>query len=146
MNDEDFYYTPELPDLKALNLSFVEWLEEALETETNGSYMNQEHSFEEEEEHWTAIARNLDEQQLQELDKRIHQLRTIAGNMRAFQRKTESTYYTRKEQSEYVERRVSEGYGRWQAKGRQEKESWFHPKFDAAPQSFQNRLQHHLIS
>ena len=32
------------------------------------------------------------------------------------QRKTESTYYTRKEQSEYVERRVSEGYGRWQAK------------------------------
>ena len=116
MNDEDFYYIPELPDLKALNLPFVEWLEEALETKTSGSYMHQEHSFEEEEEHWTTIARNLDEQQLQELDKRIQDLRTIAWNMRAFQRKTESTYYTRKEQSEYVERRVSEGYGRWQAK------------------------------
>jgi hypothetical protein len=116
MNDEDSYYIPEVPDLKVLNLSFVEWLEKVLETETDGSYMNQEHSFEEEEEHWTAIARNLDEQQLQELDKRIHDLRTIAGNMRAFQRKTESTYYTRKEQSKYVERRVSEGYGRWQAK------------------------------
>ena len=116
MNDEDLCYLPEVPDLKALNLSFIEWLEEALETETRGSYMNHEHSFEEEEEHWTAIARNLDEQQLQELDKRIQDLRTIAGNMRAFQAKTESTYYTRKEQIEYVERRVSEGYGRWQAK------------------------------
>ena len=113
MNDEDFYY---IPDLKAFNLSFIEWLEEALETETRGSCMNQEHSFEEEEEHWTAIARSLDNQQLEELEKRIQVLRNIAGNMRVFQRKTESTYYTRKEQSEYVERRVSEGYGRWQAK------------------------------
>lgn len=84
MNDEDFYYIPELPDLKALNLSFIEWLEEALETRTRGSYMNHEYSFEEEEEHWTVIARNLDEQQLQELEKRIQDLRTIAGNMRAF--------------------------------------------------------------
>ena len=116
MNDEDFYYIPNVPDLKALNLLFIEWLEEALERKTNGSYMNQEHSFEEEEEHWTAIARNLDEHQLQELDKRIQDLRTIAGNIRAFQRKIESTYYTRKEQSEYVERRVREGYGRLQAK------------------------------
>ena len=116
MNDDDFYYIPEVPDLKALKLSFVEWLEEALEKELNKNYMDEEHSFEEEEEHWTAIARNLEEQQLQELDKRIQDLRTIAGNMRAFQRKTESTYYTKKEQSEYVERRVSEGYGRWQAK------------------------------
>lgn len=47
--------------------------------------MNHDHSFEEEEERWTAIARNLDEQQLQELEKRIQDLRTIAGNMRAFQ-------------------------------------------------------------
>ena len=116
MNDEDFYYIPELPDLKALNLSFVEWLEEALETKTNDSYMDEENSFEEEEEHWTAIARSLDEQHLKELDERIQDLRNITMNMRAFQRKTESTYYTRKEQSEYVERRVSEGYGRWQAK------------------------------
>ena len=116
MNHEDFYYIPELPDLKALNLSFVEWLEEALEIKTNDSYMDEENSFEEEEEHWTAIARSLDEHQLKELDKRIQDLRNITMNMRAFQRKTESTYYTRKEQSEYVERRVSEGYGRWQAK------------------------------
>ena len=116
MNDEDFFYIPEVPELKSLNLSFVEWLEEALETKTNDSYMDEENSFEEEEEHWTAIARSLDEQQLKELDKRIQDLRNITMNMRAFQRKTESTYYTRKEQIEYVERRVSEGYGRWQAK------------------------------
>ena len=66
--------------------------------------MNQETSFEEEEEHWTAIARSLDEEQLKELDKRIQDLRNITMNMRAFQRKTESTYYTRREQSEYVEK------------------------------------------
>ena len=116
MNDEELYYTPDVPDLKALNISFIEWLEEALEAKTNESYMNQEHSFEEEEEHWTAIARSLDKKQLEELEKRIQDLRNIASNMRAFQRKSESTYYTRKEQSVYVERRVSEGYGRWQAK------------------------------
>ena len=116
MNDEDFYYIPELPDLKALNLSFVEWLEEIIERNIDGCYMYHEHSFEEEEEHWTAIARSLNEQQLEEIEKRIQGLRAIARYMAAFHEKAKPTYYTRQEQSAYVERRVREGCGRWQAK------------------------------
>ena len=36
--------------------------------------------------------------------------------MNYFRRKAEPTYYTKEEQRAYVERRVSEGCGRWQAK------------------------------
>ena len=57
---------PQVPDLEGLNLSVVEWLEEVIQEYPRGGYLNSEECFEEEDDHWTAIARSLSQQQLDE--------------------------------------------------------------------------------
>ena len=134
------------------NLSIIEWLEEVIEEYPNGSYLDKEDSFIEEDDHWTEIARRLSKEQLKELDERIWMLNRISMKLRAFQRKTEPNYYTQNERHNYVERRVKEGYGRWQAKKEAAEGNLIPPKsdkyttplhrqpFDIRPQSVINRL------
>ena len=150
--DKGEYTIPKIPDLEKHNLTIIEWLEEVIEENPNGSYLDKEDSFEEEDDHWTDIARSLSKQQLKELDERISMLRIISMRLREFQRKTEPNYYTQNERHNYVERRVKEGYGRWQAKKEANEGKLIPPKsdkyttpihrqpFDIRPQSVINRL------
>ena len=71
---------PEVPDLEALNLSFVEWLEDVFQDSPNRNTLND--TFEEEDEHWTNIARNLSKQQLKELDERIKYLDAVRSGLK----------------------------------------------------------------
>ena len=150
--DKGEYTIPKLPDLAKHNLTIIEWLEEVVEEYPNGSYLDKEDSFEEEDDHWTDIARSLSKEQLKELDERIWMLNRISRRLREFQRKTEPNYYTQNERHNYVERRVKEGYGRWQAKKEANEGNLIPPKsdkyttplhrqpFDIRPQSVINRL------
>ena len=105
---------PEVPDLEALNLSFVEWFEEVIQGCDRKNYLNDD--YEEEDEHWTNIARSLSKKQLKEIDERLEELVFINMSLREIKEKAASDYYTRGEQYAYIERRVSEGCGRWEAK------------------------------
>ncbi len=121
---------PRLPDLKGLNLSVVDWLEEVIQEYPRGNYLNSERCFEEEDDHWTAIARSLSKQQLDELDERVELLRAIASGLHQFRNKAEPTYYTKNERHNYVERRAKEGVNRWQAKEEARKGELVPPKSD----------------
>ncbi len=121
---------PQVPDLEGLNLSIVEWLEEVIQEYPRGGYLNSERCFEEEDDHWTAIARSLSEQQLEELDERIEMLRAISYGLHEFRNKAEPTYYTKNERHNYVERRTKEGVGKWQAKKEASKGELVPPKSD----------------
>lgn len=128
--DKGDYTIPMVPDLDKYNLSIVEWLEEVVGEYPRGDYMHSENSYEEEDDHWTAIARSLDAKQLNELNERIDILRSISYKLREFQRKTESNYYTQNERHNYVERRTKEGVGRWKAKEEARKGELAPPKSD----------------
>ena len=124
------YTIPQVPDLEGLNLSVVEWLEEVIQEYPRGGYLNSEECFEEEDDHWTAIARSLSQQQLDELEARIDLLRAIASGLREFRMKAEPAYYTKNERHNYVERRIKEGVGKWQAKKEASKGELVPPKSD----------------
>ena len=83
--DKGDYTIPMVPDLDKYNLSIVEWLEEVVGEYPRGDYMHSENSYEEEDDHWTAIARSLDAKQLNELNERIDILRSISYKLREFQ-------------------------------------------------------------
>ena len=119
-----------VPALDKYNLSIVEWLEEVFGEYPRGDYMSGERSYEEEDDHWTDIARSLDAKQLKELDERIELLRNISYKLREFQQKTDSNYYTKNERHNYVERRVKEGIGRWKAKEEALKGQLVPPRYD----------------
>ena len=116
---------PRLPDLEGLNLSVVDRLEQVIQEYPRGDYLNSERCFEEEDDHWTAIARSLSQQQLDELEARKELLRAIASGLREFRIKAEPTYYTKNERHNYLERRAKEGFNRWQAKEEAHKGCWF---------------------
>ena len=117
---------PEVPDLEALNLSFTEWFEEAIQGCQRKNYLND--TFEEEDEHWTNIARSLSKQQLIELDDRIRDLDAVCKGLSRLRDKANSNYYTKGEKYAYIERRVSEGCGRWRAKGEADTRKYVPPK------------------
>lgn len=117
---------PEVPDLEALNLSLVEWLEDVFQDSPDRNTLND--NFEEEDEHWTNIARSLSKQQLIELDERIKYLDAVRSGLRSLQDKASADYYTKGEKYAYVERRVSEGCGRWRAKGEADTRKYVPPK------------------
>ena len=121
---------PQVPGLEGLNLSIVEWLEEVIQEYPRGGYLNSERCFEEEDDHWTAIARSLSQQQLDELEARTELLRAISSGLREFRMKAEPTYYTKNERHNYVERRIKEGVGKWQAKKEASKGELVPPKSD----------------
>ena len=124
------YTIPKIPDLEKHNLSIVEWLEEVIEEYPRGDYMSGERSFEEEDDHWTEIARSLNTKQLNELEERIDILMYTTRKLREFQRKTEANYYTKNERHNYIERRTKEGVGRWKAKEEARKGELAPPKSD----------------
>jgi len=124
------YTIPQLPDLEDLNLSIVDWLEEVIEEHPRGGYLHSERCFEEEDDHWTAIARSLTERQLEELDERIEMLRAISSGLQEFRNKAEPNYYTKNERHNYVERRIKEGVGKWKAKEEARKGQLVPPKSD----------------
>ena len=130
IEDRSYLTIPKVPDLEGLNLSIIEWLEEVIEENISVSYLDSDDSFEEEDDHWTEIARSLNEQQLKELQERLSKLRRLSYAFRQFERKTEPNYYTKNERHNYVERRVKEGYGRWQAKGEVRQGKLVPPKSD----------------
>ena len=148
--EDRFLTIPKVPDLEGLNLSIVEWLEEVIDDDSSVSYLDADDSLEEEDDHWTEIARSLNQQQLKELQERLSKLRRITYALRQFERKTEPNYYTQNERHNYVERRVKEGYGRWQAKSEAKQGKLVPPKsdkyatplhrqpFDNRPESFRN--------
>ena len=117
---------PEVPDLEALNLSLVEWLEDVFQDSPDRNTLND--NFEEEDEHWTNIARSLSKQQLIELDERIKYLDAVRSGLSRLRDKANSNYYTKGEKYAYIERRVSEGCGRWRAKGEADTRKYVPPK------------------
>jgi len=121
---------PRLPGLEGLSLSVVDWLEEAIQEYSRGDYLDLERCFEEEDDHWAAIARGLSQQQLDELEAREDLLRAIASGLRAIRRKAESNYYTKSERHNYVERGTKEGIGKWKAKEEARKGELVPPRSD----------------
>ena len=124
------YTIPQVPDLESLNLSIIDWIEEVIQEHPRGNYLSRERCFEEEDDHWTAIARSLSKQQLEELDERIEILQAISFGLSQFRGKAEPTYYTKNERHNYVERRIKEGVGKWQAKKEASKGELVPPKSD----------------
>ena len=121
---DDEPYVPNVPDLDKLNMTIIEWIEEAVTENTDGGYMSSERdrgdpiylALDEEDEYWTAIARSLNDEQVNALQERILELHKIAWTLNHFRMKTERTYLTKKETRAYIERRAKEGFNSWHAK------------------------------
>ena len=114
-------YTPEPPDLEKLNMSLVEWMEEAVSDHPDGNYLeipdqNRCGAEEEEDEHWTALARSLSEEEVEVLEKRIWHLRSVVSQLNRIRQRTLPNYLTQSETREYIERRSKEGFNSWDAK------------------------------
>ena len=114
-------YTPKPDDLEKLNMSLVEWMEEAVSNHPDGDYLeipdrNRIGSEEEEDEHWTALARSLSEEEVEVLEKRIWHLRSVASQLNQIRKRTLPNYLTQSETREYIERRSKEGFNSWEAK------------------------------
>ena len=118
-----------VPDLDKYNLSIVEWLEEVIEEYPRCNFLSTD-AFEEEDDHWTDIARKLTDKQLKELEERIFVLGEIHARLREFHDKTNPKYCTKNERHNYVERRTKEGVGKWQAKSEAERGNLVPPKSD----------------
>ena len=113
-------YTPTPPDLEKLNMSLVEWMEEAVSNHPDGDYLAPDRdrpgSEEEEDEHWTALARSLSEEEVEVLEKRIWHLRSVSSQLNQIRKRTLPNYLTQSETREYIERRSKEGFNSWDAK------------------------------
>ena len=114
-------YLPEPPDLEKLNMTLVEWMEEAVSNHPDGNYLeipdrNRIGSEEEEDEHWTALARALSEEEVEVLEKRIWHLRSVVSQLNQIRKRTLPNYLTQSETREYIERRSKEGFNSWDAK------------------------------
>ena len=114
-------YTPKPPDLEKLNMPIVEWMEEAVSNHPDGEYLaipdrDRPGAEEEEDEHWTALARSLSEEEVEVLEKRIWHLRRVSSQLNKIRKRTLPNYLTQSETREYIERRSKEGFNSWDAK------------------------------
>ena len=122
--NEQSPYTPTVPNLGKLNMTIIEWIEEVITDNSTKDYMSSERdrgdpinlAMDEEDEHWTAIVRSLNEEQKCALMERILELQHIYGALREFRRKIEPNYLTKKETRVYIERRAKQGFNSWHAK------------------------------
>ena len=107
-------YMPTPPDLKKLNMSLVEWMEEAVSNHPDGEYLaipdrDRPGAEEEEDEHWTALARALSQEEVEILEKRIWHLRSVSSQLNQIRKRTLPNYLTQSETREYIERRSNFG-------------------------------------
>ena len=114
-------YALEPPDLEKLNMSLVEWIEEAVSNHPDGDYLaiperHNPGSEEEEDEHWTALARSLSEEEVEALEKRIWHLRSVSSQLNQIRKRTLPNYLTQSKTRVYIERRSKEGFNSWDAK------------------------------
>ena len=121
---DDEPYVPNVPDLDKLNMTIIEWIEEAVTENTDGDYMSSERdrgdpinlALDEEDEYWTAIARSLNDEQVVAFRERVWELDRITFILNQFRMKLEPNYLTKKEIRAYIERRAKEGFNSWHAK------------------------------
>ena len=84
--DEELY-VPNVPDIDKLNMTIIEWIEDAVIENLEGDNMSSERdrgapinlALDEEDEYWTAIARSLNDEQVVAFRERFWELERITS-------------------------------------------------------------------